>query len=262
MLTKIVGGGTVHTDKSTDASHNKKDKRSGDQGGEFHNSKSSKQSSNQSASTPKATCNTCGRYPHNGGLCNFDWHPNANKNEPDTPFLESAKGKSFFQACGLKFLTENKDEKGGVVNPPQSFKRHDKGSKGSSAGDNNTSGIDSLNIYHIENSELMVIPSDQNSYVSSNSTYIDSDNLLSVSLFVCQDTRKGAGERVDKSAFGKALLDPGSLAGNFVNDKLLVSLLGVDVYNSVDGPTLPVCSGLDNVCYNVSNKSYKLNVSS
>ena len=59
-----------------------------------------------------------------------------------------------------------------------------------------------------------------------------------------------------------ALLDPGSSAGNFVNDNLLVSLIGVDINISVDGLRLPICSGLDNVCYNVSNKSYKLNVSS
>ena len=63
--------------------------------------------------------------------------------------------------------------------------------------------------------ELMVVPSDHNSYFSSISNYIDSDNLLSISLFVCQDTRKGKRGVASKSAFSKNPPRPGFPCGEF-----------------------------------------------
>jgi hypothetical protein len=44
-----------------------------------------------------------------------------------------------------------------------------------------------------------------------------------------------------------ALLDSGSLAGNFVNEKMLKKLRGSDLLYSTDTP-MRVCSGLDNHC--------------
>jgi hypothetical protein len=57
----------------------------------------------------------------------------------------------------------------------------------------------------------------------------------------------------------EALLDSGSLASNFISANTL-STLGVFVNTSVDGLRLPICSGLNNICTDVSNTVYNLSI--
>jgi hypothetical protein len=57
-----------------------------------------------------------------------------------------------------------------------------------------------------------------------------------------------------------ALLDSGSLAGDFISPDTLISL-GVNPNNSVDRLRLPICNGLDNICTDISVVAYKLIIS-
>ena len=54
-----------------------------------------------------------------------------------------------------------------------------------------------------------------------------------------------------------ALLDNGSLAGNFISTQNFNILQKAEEnFLSVDGPRLPICSGLDNECVSISAITY------
>ena len=94
-----------------------------------------------------------------------------------------------------------------------------------------------------------------------NANHMTSFNLVNctISLIQVVGQKRSIGVK-DLDIHVEALLDSGSLAGNFISSNTL-SNLGVFVNTSVDGLRLPICSGLDNVCTNVSNVVYKLSIS-
>jgi hypothetical protein len=90
---------------------------------------------------------------------------------------------------------------------------------------------------------------------------------LDISLNLDGGSRRENNVNIKELIGAYALLDLGSLAGDFISSRILVDLDRMTQNKCiknfvVDRPyTLPVCSGLDSVCTNISAKSVILNVS-
>ena len=153
------------------------------------------------------------------------------------------------------FINTTKDEKNNTLQPPSNVKSSSlSNSKGKF-----TSGSCLLDVNFpiklvVDPTNMLVLSSIQN--------HSNSEDLLSVSICVFQDTEDIEERKGDKTArhSGEALLDSGSLAGNFINQTML-DMLGVEIFDSVDRPRLPICSGLYKVCYDYISVTYKLVIS-
>ena len=96
-------------------------------------------------------------------------------------------------------------------------------------------------------------------YNSLNAINSDASNpdLLSCTISLFQEEESQERGHNAKSLEVDALLDNGSLAGDFISTKAF-NYLQVDLKNSVDGLRLPICSGLDGECYSVSALTHLL----
>ena len=240
----------------------------------------------------RVTCNHCNRSGH-GPDCPFlvgGWHPDVNPNK-NVLFIESREGKR--SLAGVKkfyFLNPNEDSTGKALTPPSSGpwgKAPKSVSKTSGAGGkpSGTYGTGSGQGGKSFNKGTFVEPFSNlifiddlthlnNRFMNSISdlTHFD-DSLLSCTISLYTKVAEGArgGARVSTSPRRtgysvKALLDQGSLAGDFISS-FVYDLMNVnnicDSFNqsSVDGPRLPICSGLDNSCTNVPVQAVKLLIS-
>ena len=219
-----------------------------------NSAKSQKKPSAANSAKTQPPCIVCGRFAH-PGVCPLEWHPNANLTQPGTIYIDSDAGKAMKAACGRSFINPTKDENNKIIHPPSNAKH----SSSSNSKGKFTSGSCLLDVNFpiklvVDPTNMLVLSSIQN--------HSNSEDLLSVSICVFQDTEEIEERKGDKTArhSGEALLDSGSLAGNFINQTML-DMLGVEIFDSVDRPRLPICSGLDNVCYDYISVTYKLVIS-
>ena len=71
------------------------------------------------------------------------------------------------------------------------------------------------------------------------------DHLIFCTLFAINSQKTGRKMNLEGTVV-KALLDNGSLAGNFVSQQTFDHLISdSNVHKTVDGPIVPICSGLD-----------------
>ena len=86
------------------------------------------------------------------------------------------------------------------------------------------------------------------------------DHLIFCTLFAINSQKTGRKMNLEGTVV-KALLDNGSLAGNFVSQQTFDHLISdSNVHQTVDGPIVPICSGLDGSYYNVPAETYMLKV--
>ena len=223
-------------------------------------------------------CNHCGRM--HTGLCPFlAYHPDVNKDAHVT-FVDSAKGKEYFKSLGYTFLHPTKQADKGLARLPPSFVRPpvptfpiSAGSKGASR--DNASGGKSYKgaappVVTMTTANILTY---LNALISMNN---NSDLLL---CFVHQVAARIGSARVNSednvqgvhTVSVYALLDQGSLAGDFISQQALDSL-DIQLQTSrmsgnkpnfnfifIDGP-MPICSGLNGECLNTSSRSLVLNV--
>ena len=232
-------------------------------------------------------CNHCGRksHPHDEphGCPFIVFHPNVNK-ERDVAFIDSTQGK-LYGAPPLNnyYLNPVKAADGTAIKPPPTFKcpsgpaprissgtQHPKGER------NDTSDVSS-NIL--------------TNYLSALSRQTNDDDLLPCTVsFPFQAVLNQLEERnmergdvgnhnrisnsnVDSTVYIYALLDQGSLAGDFISLRVLniLKMKSKDAsYNSVmnlsnlavDRPlATPICSGLDGTCSDIPAQTLIKNLS-
>jgi hypothetical protein len=206
-----------------------------------------------------ATCNVCFRLKHEGNKCPFySWHPFANK-DSKIPFPESDKGKAFTTQHSLhhKYF-DDKDLDGVTVyaNRPANFKLPPSRLSTNDGADHSKGSGKSKGIVD----DLVPFSFHESTFLNANlMRSLDSLINCSISLTQVVGTKRSIRNK-DQDIHVEALLDSDSLAGNFISVSTL-SNLGVIQNLSVDGLRLPICSGLDNVCTNISNIVYKLSIS-
>jgi transposase InsO family protein len=232
--------------------------------------------SNNTSEVKSGTCNVCNRLRHKDNKCPFfDWHPFANKTAR-IPFPDSEQGKAFLTGHKKGFrLLDDKDLDGvtplsnipaGFVMPPRPPK--DSSSKsGSSASNKPHYEQHNKKGNLLQSNDLVAYIPHLHSYLTALVANPRDLVTCTISLFL-QDQRdaKSALEKrnptsssIKVEAVVEALLDSGSLAGDFISASAL-DKLGV-VQKSVDGPSTPICSGLNNDCTHVRTFVYKLSVS-
>jgi hypothetical protein len=211
--------------------------------------------------TPKPKCSVCNRPVHGGSVCPYLWHPFANKNY-SLAFDQSPKGKEYtathprhFKWLDIrdfngKLYAECPKELAEEVQPllhaynPSASSNSKKGSFQGNRSD-----------------DVALSSSRYSSYLNSSTTTVKSlaDHL--VICYISLSQAKVAEASADSRIKIAALLDSGSLAGDFISSDTLLSL-GVDTNSfSVDRLRLPICSGVDNVCSSISVVTYSLIVS-
>ena len=109
------GQSAIQSGGRSDRSHRKEKRR-----GDFSSSKDTEPKRPRSTS-----CTVCGRENHDRSACMFlteggrsSWHPDANLN-PNTPWVDSPKGKKFLADFNQKTLPYKKDASGNPVTTPQ-----------------------------------------------------------------------------------------------------------------------------------------------
>jgi transposase InsO family protein len=219
----------------------------------------------------KAVCNHCNRY-HSVNNCPFlSWHKEVNR-DAKTPFVESTMGKKLIAGLGYKYLSHQKLSDGtAITNCPPDFKcphqyvdksKGEQQSSSSSAKNNKGKTLPSNGDLYFEVSPTSTSKT-VNHHLSLVSLYDTSNDLLTctVSLLSQEPKQAKRGRRGSdsKSLTVDALLDSGALAGNFISTHCF-DILQEDSINSfsVDGPRLPICSGLDSECVNISAKTHVL----
>jgi hypothetical protein len=182
--------------------------------------------SNNTASGSQTSCNTCGEVSHLSPACPLTDTIGTNTNNK-CPWAHSAYGKAWKDA-GYSCFTHN-------VQIPKlpNYGRH-----------NNQGGRDR----NCKSKILSTIHSD----FSPSTT-----DFLTVTVSLKSQTERRAAEMANRGAVEEGagpkatvltLLDTGSLAGNFLSDRI-VGLLDASDYIYHSKKAFSVCSGLDNTCY-------------
>jgi hypothetical protein len=263
LTPKDHSGGAGGSNPNKEANNAKRRRLDG--GGKQPNSASSSSSSSSSQPTTdsdkQSRCTVCNRTPHPDGKCPFyGWHPFANK-EKGVAFLSSAKGAECTSAHVKHHKYLDTDDVSGhpLTNVPASFVMpHAPKASGSSNSNPNKGPPSPGNL--LDDLHIVALLSHLHSYLASTNSVNLTDQLVSCTISLSQ--AKGRSLLRSPTVKVLALLDSGSLAGNFISPDTLATL-GVDNSHthSVDRLSLPICSGFDNICTNISVISYTLLIS-
>jgi hypothetical protein len=208
-----------------------------------------RQLSNTTTEAPKKTlCNVCGIPNHTRDKCNQVNLPGTNSS--NLPWAASTAGKAWRLAGYAQFRR--------ALPVPESLLSGVSGSSSSSASASSTvaTTVPPATQFKRTLSSMSSCKHDIMSSVHLSSPPTPSD-FLTVTVSLKSQTSRQAAEvanrtEVEDVAGAKrsvqALLDTGSLAGNFISQTVVTELNGDDyVYRSKQ--SFSVCSGLDNVCY-------------
>jgi transposase InsO family protein len=253
--------GTKKNEENTNSSNNKNNNQPGGSNKD-HKRKQQPLSTDTPPTDQKSTCDVCNRLLHPNNKCPFySWHPFANKEKK--AFSDSLKGKEYIEGHAKKFrYLDTRDLSGDVLltNVPKDFKNppaphfastKQPGSSGSSSSSNS------------KGTHLVAFSLNTPTFLATLIPGLN-DHLITctISLIQAEVATKREGRTVkgpDVSV--EALLDSGSLAGNFISPNTYRNLGGSNTI-SVDRPdSSPVCSGLNNDCTYVSNIVHKLSIS-
>lgn len=206
-------------------------------------------------------CKVCNRLYHD--KCPYwIWHPHANK-DTSTSFESSKTGMQYISSHskGFRYLDNNDVNCKPLPNVPRGFQQpHAPKSSKSSGSSNAKSSNDSR---HSKKGKLLhdKYPVALSSYFANLLSAIDtndiSNTLISCSAFLSQTGKSLENETLTV----EALLDSGSLAGNFMSQDTFIRLGGETPHSTVDRLRLPICSGLNNRCIDISLVDHTLNIS-
>jgi hypothetical protein len=262
--------GEKQNDSNTGASNSTRNNQPGGGGKDKDNKRKELPSSSSDTNPPAdpfAKCNVCNRKKHAGNNCPyFDWHPYANKSAK-TPFPDSAKGKEYIENHAMKYkYLDTRGIDGETVlsecprnfkntPPPQYAPKQDSGASSSSSSSSSSHKGTHLVAFSVNTPTFLTTLTNSRLH----------DNLIRCTISLIQaevtSTTRGAKRSKGPDVLVDALLDSGSLAGNFISPTTYQNLGGSTIL-TVDRPdSSPVCSGLNNACTNVSNIVHKLSIS-
>jgi transposase InsO family protein len=236
------------------------------------------QNQNQTVQFEKTICNHCNRV-HPSPCPFLPWHKEANK-EANVPFADSVMGKKLREGLNYSYLSHLKYSDGSdIKNVPSGFKcpqqprsAGDKPSSGSHYGPASSSTNTNSNQGNILDvlpwkgvPYFVASPTSTSKSFKPYSTFLTSisdvptDDLLTCNISFYPQVKERKRNRISSGLNVDALLDSGSLAGNFISTSSFNILQEAEEYSfSVDGPRLPICSGLDSECVLIPATTYNL----
>jgi transposase InsO family protein len=245
-----------HRQDSSSSSNNKKNK------GDKRDHTDLRDSSTPSLSKgDDSRCNVCNRLQHPGNSCPYySWHPNANK-DAKVPFESSKTGMSYISAHkkSFRYLDSNDTDGNPLTNVPRDFKQPHapKSNKSATSSSSGSSGFNKKKGKFSHDERNLALSSYFANLLSAIDSSDISNTLISCTAFLSQ-TGKSADKGTEITV--EALLDSGSLAGNFISLNTFTNL-GGDPSRPVDRLRLPICSGLNNRCTEISLVNHAVNIS-